>query len=255
MNKSALLEALVRMSANLGRPENDYVILGEGNTSAKIDDESFYVKATGACLANCSSESFVEIRAADVLGMLDGPELEDDEVIRRLSAARVDPSSLRPSIETLFHAYLLTLPGINFLGHTHPTAVNIILCSSAAEELLGGRVCPCEDVYGGTRHLFIPYAQPGLRLARAIQAGVRDFLEKERAVPKVILLQNHGLTVLGATPQEVETVTAMRAKMARILTGAHALGGIYYLPDGGNDRRPAAASQDAEFASKLARSG
>ncbi|HHX41412.1 MAG TPA: class II aldolase, partial [Armatimonadetes bacterium] len=34
----SVLEQLVAMSARLGEPERDLVILGEGNTSAAVDD-------------------------------------------------------------------------------------------------------------------------------------------------------------------------------------------------------------------------
>jgi len=43
-----LLEELVEMSRKLGEPAADCVILGEGNTSARIDEETFWVKASGA---------------------------------------------------------------------------------------------------------------------------------------------------------------------------------------------------------------
>jgi hypothetical protein len=41
------LAQLVAMSHNLGDPALDYVILGEGNTSARADADTFWVKATG----------------------------------------------------------------------------------------------------------------------------------------------------------------------------------------------------------------
>jgi hypothetical protein len=33
-----------------------------------------------------------------------------------------------------FHAYLLSLPDINFVGHTHATYINQILCSPRAAD-------------------------------------------------------------------------------------------------------------------------
>ena len=39
------LNTLVACSRRLGDPALDYVILGEGNTSARIDAETFWVKA------------------------------------------------------------------------------------------------------------------------------------------------------------------------------------------------------------------
>ena len=40
-----ILDQLITMSNNLGDPANDYVILGEGNSSAKVDEQTFWVKA------------------------------------------------------------------------------------------------------------------------------------------------------------------------------------------------------------------
>ena len=45
-----VLHELVAMSLEIGRPERDLVILGEGNTSADVGDGSFWVKASGTQL-------------------------------------------------------------------------------------------------------------------------------------------------------------------------------------------------------------
>ena len=47
--------------------------------------------------------------------------------------------------------------------------------------------------------------------------------------PKTILLQNHGLIALAPTAQQVENITAMAVKTARILYGTYALGGPRFL--------------------------
>ncbi len=44
-------------------------------------------------------------------------------------------------------------------------------------------------------------------------------------------MQNHGLVALGASAQEVQNVTAMSVKVARILAGTYALGGPRFLTD------------------------
>ena len=229
MDKSEVLRELVRMSRSLGHPDKDCVILGEGNTSAKIDSDSFYVKVSGAYLADSSPQSFVEIRLSKVLDMLEGPDLTDDEIKQRLGAARINPSDAWPSIETVFHAYLLTLPGVNFVGHTHPVAVNTILCSNAAWEIYQSRIFPDEIIYCGIRPAFMPYVDPGVKLARAIRQTVEDYIEAEQVVPKVILMQNHGFIALGSNAHEVEAITAMGVKTARVLAGAYQLGGIHYM--------------------------
>lgn len=236
MNSTSILTELVGMSLNLAKPENEYVILGEGNTSARVDENSFFVKQTGAYLSESRPEIFVEIRTKDVLNMFECGELSDSEIKDRLGASRVNPNAPRPSIETLFHAYLLSLPNVNFVGHTHPTAVNTILCSNAAEEIIKSRIFPDEIVYCGIRPVFMPYVDPGVTLARAMQKVVSQFMDEEGVVPKVVLMQNHGFIALGATAKEVEAITAMYVKTAKVLAGAYVLGGVHYLSDSNIER-------------------
>ena len=44
--RDTILQQLIQLSQRLGDPANDYAILGEGNSSAAVDDESFYVIET-----------------------------------------------------------------------------------------------------------------------------------------------------------------------------------------------------------------
>jgi len=43
---------MVKMSRDLGMPDKDYVILGDGTSSARVDGETNYVKASGARMEN-----------------------------------------------------------------------------------------------------------------------------------------------------------------------------------------------------------
>jgi rhamnose utilization protein RhaD (predicted bifunctional aldolase and dehydrogenase) len=230
--KGKVLGQLVSMSRNLGEPAKDYVLLAEGNTSAKIDADRFYVKASGAALAAITEDGFVEMSLPRVLKMLDSDSLTEQAIRERLMAARVDGSAqARPSVETTFHASLLSLEGVSFVGHTHPAAVNAILCSKQGKEIVRGRIFPDEVVYTGREPLWIDYADPGLALAKSILRGVRDYLDRHGSLPKVLLLQNHGLIAIGSKPQEVEYITAMWVKTARVLAGTQAFGGPSYLSE------------------------
>jgi len=225
-----VLSQLVTMSRHLGDPANDYVILGEGNTSARADEETFWVKASGVYLRQIGAEGFVRVRFEPVLSMLDGPDLSDEQIRERLSAAKVDPRVReRPSVETVLHALALDLAGINFVGHTHPTAINALTCSVGFEAAVSGRLFPDEVVYCGLAPAIVPYTDPGLPLARKVREVIARYLDDHGEPPKVILMQNHGLIVLGRTAQEVENITAMAVKTARVLLGTYAVGGPRYL--------------------------
>ena len=81
--------------------------------------------------------------------MLDRDDLSDKEVDEGLFACRVDPAAKKPSVEALFHAYLLGLPEINFVGHTHPLHINQILCSPRAREFATKKLFPDDIVCCG----------------------------------------------------------------------------------------------------------
>ncbi|MGV3720949.1 MAG: class II aldolase/adducin family protein [Actinomycetota bacterium] len=225
-----ILNDLIAMSRRLADPALDYVILGEGNTSAGVDAGTFYVKASGVTLRDIPASGFVRVRRAPILELLDRPTVTDDEIRDGMLASRVDTrSSIRPSVETLFHAYLLSLPGVNYVGHTHPTAVNAVLCSQKAEEAVSGRLFPDEIVCCGPAPCFVPYVDPGQPLARAMKERVEAYIDEHNASPRVILMQNHGFIALGRSPEQVESATAMFVKTARILLGTYALGGPNFL--------------------------
>ena len=232
------LKQLVAMSKSLGDPTNDYVILGEGNTSALNPDGTFWVKASGYQLPSIDESGFVRVSLKRALSILDEDGLTDNDIKQRLLDARVDPetgrwpapnSDVRPSTETVFHALCLSLDDVNFVGHTHATAVNALTCSNAFEEAFGGRLFPDEIVMCGAAAVLVPYTDPGIPLAREIGRRINDYIETYAEKPRVILMQNHGVVALGRSREQVENITAMMVKTARVLLGAYAAGGPHFL--------------------------
>ncbi len=221
------LNALLKLSHDLGREERDLAILGEGNTSCRLDQETFLVKASGSSLANLQEGQLVACRFADLLPLLDLESMTDAEVEKALLASRVDPTQPKPSVEAVFHAYLLTLPGIDVVGHTHPIAVNSILCAgeAASRRFAEERRFPDEIVCCGAKSVLVPYIDPGIRLAQVIREQVEAFVEKENRPPRIILIQSHGFIACGASTNSVFAATLMAEKTARIFIGAATLGG------------------------------
>lgn len=218
------LNAIVEMTRTLGQPSLNYVIIGEGNTSYRIDDDSFWIKASGRGMNNIQPDGFVAVRLKPVLELLD-TSLSGQAVDDAVRAALVDPGvTSKPSVEATFHAALLADSGVRCIAHTHPTAVNQILCSSRAEQFASNRLFPDEVVLCGPRSVFVPYADPGLPLARAIRERVRAYMDDMGEPPKVILMANHGLIALGQTPTDALNITAMCVKAAAIFVGACAVG-------------------------------
>jgi len=232
MDKSTILDKLVALSRSLGIPERDYVILGEGNTSARIDPGCFFVKASGAQLHEIGLEDFVEVRIGPVAALLEKSAPTDVEIIQCFHDAKVDPTApARPSIEATMHAIIYSLCGAQFIGHTHPTAVNAVLCSNNFDRVMDRALFPDQIVFCGITPVLVPYVEPGLPLARRVGQSLAAHLDAYGEAPKVIYLQNHGLIALGKTPKEVESITAMAVKASRILMGTAAWGGPRFLTD------------------------
>jgi len=88
---------------------------------------------------------------------------------------------------------------------------------------------PDEVVCCGPASVFVPYTDPGLKLAQAIRRETEAFIRGRERPPRVILMQNHGLITLGATWQSVLSAMLMAEKAAKIFMGAAALGGTVFI--------------------------
>jgi rhamnose utilization protein RhaD (predicted bifunctional aldolase and dehydrogenase) len=226
-----ILTQLVTLANHLGDPSSDYVILGEGNTSARANAETFWVKVSGYEMRTISANGFVQVSFERILALLDRTNLSDQEVKDGLEAAKVDPSIAgHPSVETLLHAICLSLEGVNFVGHTHPVAINSLTCSAAFETAFSGRIFPDEIVVCGPAPLLIPYIDPGVPLARRIKELLGGHLDRYGEAPRVLILQNHGMIALGRSIAQVENITAMMVKTARVLLGTFSAGGPRFMP-------------------------
>jgi rhamnose utilization protein RhaD (predicted bifunctional aldolase and dehydrogenase) len=223
------LPDLLTLSHEIGREDRGLAILGEGNTSARLSEETFAVKASGTCLGTLTAEDTVECSFSALLPLLEKESLTDKEIDDALLAARVNPKAKKPSVEAVFHAWLLTLPGINYIGHAHATTVNQVLCSSRARDFANHRMFPDEIVCCSVASVLVPYTDPGLQLAQAIRRETEAFIQKIGHQPRIILIQNHGTIALGATWQAVLTAMLMAEKAAKIFVGAAVMGGPVFL--------------------------
>lgn len=227
---SPTADELLGLSHALGDAGRDWAILGEGNAAARLGGETFLVKASGKELRTLGVEGLSTMQFAPLLGALESErEYADAEITALLKSANL--GAPRPSVETLLHAFLLTLPDVNFVGHSHPVMINALLCSREGWAALqsSGRLFPDEVVVCGPAPCCVPYTDPGLPLARALQGAVQAHRRAHHGLPKTIYLQNHGFIALGASAREVLAVTQMADKAARILLHALACGTPTYL--------------------------
>ncbi|MHB0955961.1 MAG: class II aldolase/adducin family protein [Pirellulaceae bacterium] len=242
-------EELVAMSRFLGDERLDLAILGEGNTSVRANEESFWVKASGTELARAERGTFVRVRFQPILDALERETLDDAEIGQLLRAATEEGTRI-PSIETFLHAMCLQLEGVQFVGHTHPTIAVSLLSSAHSRELFAGPLFPDQIVLLGPAMVYVPYADPGLPLAHAVRDNLRQFILREQRVPRVVLLENHGVIALGGTSREVLNITMMLVKVCRILAGTITAGGPRFLTTRNVeriDKRPDELARRADF--------
>lgn len=227
-------QELLQLSHDLGRPERDLAILAEGNTSC-LTGETFWVKGSGHRLDRIEESGFVECRPEILLDAMDR-DLGDAEVHDTLLACRVGEGP-KPSVEAFMHAWLLTLPGVEWVGHVHPAAALSLLCQPESQKFCEMRFFPDEVVCCGRATAWVPYVDPGLLLARAVRRSVLDFVDKFSERPKIIWMQNHGTIAIGVSPNEVESAILMNDKVCRVINAAGALkGGLVGLSQENIDR-------------------
>lgn len=196
---------------DLAHKISDYTICGEGNVSARVDESTFLIKASGTSLHTLSDE---------------------DLTLCNTNGAQIDLSHKNPSIETSFHAWIMRIfPEINFIAHTHPPHTTKILCSESIYDFAKHRWFPDQIVRNGTKSCIVPYASPGEAILKLVEKHVSKFIELEGFFPKLILLQNHGIITASTSKKDCVAATLMCEKSADIFIGSKVLGKINFLSE------------------------
>ncbi|MEM6971713.1 MAG: class II aldolase/adducin family protein [Pseudomonadota bacterium] len=164
-----------------------------GNTSIK-GGGVMWIKASGTELAEAERQPiFVPVDRSAALAEARGAAGDGS-----CKGTVIDPAStLRPSIETTFHAAM----DHAVVVHTHSVATLVHAISPE------GRVA-LADKLAGLPFISVPYAKPGLPLTREILARIRP-------ETRIVILQNHGLICCGPAVDEVaDTVAEVEARLA-----------------------------------------
>src|SRR5207245_10769474 len=122
------------------------VLCGDCNNSIKQverDDRGrevpvLRVKASSSDLKSIKRKHFPGVRMDDVLALLERKDMGDQEMVDYLAHTLQEPSSPRPSIETLLHGFLPAAAVI----HTHADAIVSLTNNDRAPDVL-------REVYGG----------------------------------------------------------------------------------------------------------
>jgi rhamnose utilization protein RhaD (predicted bifunctional aldolase and dehydrogenase) len=179
-------EKLKSLSARLGG--DPLLAQGAGGNTSLKKDGVMWIKASGTWLMNAiEKDIFVPLdlqRLAKALSE-DDPDCESCLPFVRQD---INPSGLRPSIETSVHGLM---PQAVVL-HVHCVSTIAWAIQPDAEAQL-------QEPLADFKWAFVPYARPGLQLSRAIRQAIKPDTE-------VLILGNHGLVVAGDTVEEAEAL-------------------------------------------------
>jgi ribulose-5-phosphate 4-epimerase/fuculose-1-phosphate aldolase len=198
------MEDLIKLSKKVSK----YCVGMEGNISKK-NGEFILIKASGGKLDLLTS---------------------DDIVMFDFNSKQLDNFNRTGSIELGFHIFLLGFEEIKFVSHTHPINTLKILCSNLSSEFASKRMFPEQVVFNNSVTCLVPYAKPGDDLTKMIANHVSRFINKHNHIPKLILLENHGIITCGATIDECVIINDICEKAAEIFIGAKTLG-VRFLGD------------------------
>lgn len=188
------------LSARLG--QDPLRVQGPGGNTSIKDGGVMWIKASGTELADAETKDiFVAVDHAAALAEAQGA---GDGSCK---ATVLDPAvTLRPSIETTFHA-ALDWPVVL---HTHSIATIVHAISPEGRAAAAGKLA-------GLQAMTVPYRKPGLPLTREILRHVTPETQ-------VIVLANHGLICCGRSVQDaaemIEEVERRLALPARDMAGA-----------------------------------
>ncbi|MGE0002787.1 MAG: class II aldolase/adducin family protein, partial [Fimbriimonadaceae bacterium] len=213
-------QGLVRLSHDLGEPSHRLTTFGEGNTSARVD-EQLWIKASGRQLWGIEAGGFCHVTLAPLAAAVESSDALSDAEVHRLLTLGTGP---KPSVEAFMHAWLLGLPGVEYVGHVHGEATLALLCTVAGREICSKRYYPDEVVLCGPATLWVPYVDPGLALAREIAVRCSSWIAEHGSYPRLIALQNHGTIALGSGPEIVRAALLTAEKAARIVIAALSTG-------------------------------
>lgn len=185
------MNGFVKISKYAGMRE-DLVQAGGGNSSFKISDNKMAIKASGYQLADITAkEGYALVNPQIIrerfLGCNDLSTLTDICSKAILEEAFIEGN--RPSIETFLHA----ISG-KYTLHTHPMVVNVLTCRKGGAEILS-------ELFPNA--LIVPYATPGVELAKAYFKIYRQASREGHPVFDIVFLLNHGLVVSAETAEGV----------------------------------------------------
>ncbi|MDQ0457915.1 class II aldolase/adducin family protein [Rhizobium paknamense] len=189
MMRSPEFEALLALSASVGA--DPLLVQGAGGNTSIKEGGLMWIKASGLWLRQAlQRDIMVPVRLDPLLDALerDDPATEKPQGFVDEDA---NASGLRPSIETTVHALM-----------PQKIVVHVHCVETIAHAVQRGLPHLVAEKLAGLAYAVIPYARPGLPLAKAIA-------ERMRPDTNILVLANHGLVVAGDTVAEAEALLSL----------------------------------------------
>lgn len=222
-----LIDEFLALARALGTHPGRVAIWEEGSLAVRVSRERLIVTRRGACLAELGREDLVPLDAGK---MCELAAATTPPTAEELLAAQLDPEDAgAPCLDALLFAYLQSLEGLRFIAHVHPIVVDHITASPRARQFADRRTLFNEALHLGSASLLVPYAEPGLPLARETQRKMTLWRDRFKTIPCVILMQNNGVVLLGNSRRDILQTLDMLMKYADVFVGASLLGGPVFL--------------------------
>jgi len=222
-----LINEIVTLGQALGRHSARLILAEEGSLAARVTETRLAVTRRGAHLAELQTADFVHLdlqRINEVIAH--DPVLAEDLAGAQLHAE----FGAEPHEDATLFAWLLALdPALRVAVHVHPVIVDQITASPRARQFSDRRTVHNEVLALGSASLLINYAEPGLALTREVQKKMILWRDRNKSVPRVILVQNHGVILVGETGLALLRTIEALLKSAELFAGASLLGGPVFL--------------------------
>lgn len=224
--------SLVELARWLGSHPAGVVRGLEGTAAIKLGDNSMLVTPPDRPLKSVRGVDLIELAHKRILELVHSDLGWESELKRALSEAKGQANDPNPSAIVFLLAYLLSFEEISAVASCQPVAVNQILCSPRARQFADRRIMPEEILACGPAAVLVPHCDTLLEVARETRRKVALWKDRYPGIPKVVLLTNNGMIVLGSSIEEVQTLTDMTIKAAETFVGAAMLGGPVFLSPG-----------------------
>lgn len=218
-------DLLLRLGQALGSHAGELTLGTEGSAAVRAGADCFLVTRRGATLRELEPADAVEVKTEEARALLERDTLPEDGVRGALAL----PEGPEPSSDMLTYAHLFALDGVEMIAHVQPVEINQIISSPRARQFADRRTLAEEVIACGSSSVLVPYMDPGLPLAREVVRKVMLWRDRNKKTPRLVLLQNHGMIVVGESLEPVMATLEAAIKSARVFVGSAMMGGPVYL--------------------------